>query len=124
MDPRQNDAANTAVQKAAKRLDIPTKTSLKPFSMASVRRIEENDQIGDKLAMIAPNLIRGYIILGKSHTQVFRSYELYEQSGALLGKGPLNRRKTIRVPWEIDGKINLLLHGISGSQSFQFLTAP
>ena len=124
-DPIQNDAASTAVQSAAKRLDIPQKSSsIKPFSQAPVQRLSDSGEEQAELALNAPNFVRGYIILANSHTKAFRSYELYEQSGMLLGKGPLARKKTIRVPWEAEGEINLMLHGVSGSQSFQFMAAP
>ena len=124
-DPIQNDAAQTAVQSAAKRLDIPQKSSsIEPFSQAPVKQLSDSGHEHGELALSAPNFVRGYIILANNHTQVFRSYELYEKSGMLLGKGPLARKKTIRVPWEAQGEINLMLHGLSGSQSFQFMAAP
>lgn len=120
-----NNEANTAVQSAAKRLDIPKKSqSVKPFSKAPVRQLADSDDHKDELALNAPNFVRGYIILANSHTKAFRSYELYEQSGMLIGKGPLARKKTIRVPWEAEGEINLMLHGVAGSQTFQFMAAP
>lgn len=121
-DPQQNGGSSTPVQNAAKGLDLPKKT-VKPFAKAPVTPLEINAN-DDELAMSSPNYVRGYIILKNDHTRAFRSYELYEQDGELLGKGTLARKKSIRVPWDAEGTINLMLHGGSGTQSFQFMTAP
>ena len=121
-NPQQSAASKTPVQYAVKGLDLPSK-SVKPFSNAPVTplEIESND---NHLALSSPNYVRGYILLKNDHTRNFRSYELYEQDGALLGKGTLARKKSIRVPWDAEGTINLMLLGGSGTQSFQFMTAP
>lgn len=121
-DPQQTGGSSSPVQSAAKGLDLPRK-SVKPFANAPVTplEVESND---DQLALSSPNYVRGYILLKNDHTKTFRSYELYEQDGELLGKGTLARKKSIRVPWDAEGTINLMLHGGSGTQSFQFMTAP
>lgn len=122
-DPTQTATTNSAVQNAAKRIDIPKKKVNWPFGNAPITTLKKSGS-PDELAYDSPNYVRGYIILGNDHTENFRSYELYEQNGALLGRGPLYHKKTIRVPWEARGEVSLMLHGTAGSQSFQFITAP
>lgn len=121
-NPQQNAGSIAPVQNAAKGLDLPIKL-VKPFAKAPVTPLEIESN-ADELASISPNYVRGYILLKNDHTRNFRSYELYEQDGALLGKGTLARKKSIRVPWDAEGTINLMLYGGSGTQSFQFMTAP
>jgi hypothetical protein len=121
-DLKQRANSGASKQNTEKSINLPTKRS-RPFSKAPAKQLTVRPE-SEILAYASPNYIRGYILLKKSHIHNFRSYELYEQSGELLGKGKLTRRKTIRVPWRVKGMVKLILDGSAGTQSFQFMASP
>lgn len=138
-DQQRNSAP--AVQNAAKRgsgnlnsqaipkaltttLKKPEKAVAKPGTELMKEPVKELAVEPEKEPEVAtPNYVRGYIILANEHRNNFRSYELYEDNGMLLGSGPLYNRKSIRVPWSVDGEIGLMLHATNGiTRSFRFNT--
>jgi hypothetical protein len=121
-DLQQRANSGAPIQKTEKNINLPSK-STRPFSLATAKQLTFRPK-SERLAYASPNYVRGYILLKKGHIHNFHSYELYEQSGELLGKGKLARKKTIRVPWRVEGMVKLLLNGGAGTQSFQFMTSP